>query len=357
MNKDYYTILGVEKNATKVEIKKAFHKLAHRHHPDKKGGDDAKFKEVSEAYSVLSDDKKRSEYDAYGKVFGGSGAGTGRGDANAGWGGFSGFGQQAQGFDFDLGDIFGNIFGGGERQVRRGNDISIDIEISFADSIFGVERKVLITKNSACDECNGSGAKKGTEMETCSACNGNGKIYETKRSFLGAFSSVRMCDKCYGKGKTPKEKCKVCRGTGVVRKQETIVIQIPVGINNGEMIRLVGAGEAISRGVTGDLYVKIHITPHPDFKKEGINLIINLGVKLSDALLGAEYTVETLDGKIKVKIPKGVTHGEMLRIKNKGVPVNEQRRGDLLIKLNIKLPTKLSRKAKTIVEELRKEGI
>ena len=352
MSKDYYTILGINKSASKIEIKKAFHKLAHKYHPDKKGGDETKFKEASEAYSVLSDDKKRSEYDAYGKVFGGGDAGG----ANANWGGFSGF-EQAQGFDFDLGDIFGNIFGGGGRQARRGNDISIDMEIAFADSVFGVERKILITKNSVCDTCGGTGAEKGTGMKTCPTCNGNGKIHETKRSFLGAFSSVRVCDKCYGTGKVPEKKCKICRGLGIGRKQEEITVQIPTGINDGEMIRLSRMGEAITGGVTGDLYVKIHVTPHPNFKKEGMNLVMNLGVKLSDALLGTEYTVDTLDGKIKVKIPRGVTHGEILRVRDKGVPAGGQRRGDLLIKLNIKLPSQLSRKAKKIVEELREEGI
>ncbi len=353
MSKDYYTILGINKSASKTEIKKAFHKLAHKYHPDKKGGDETKFKEASEAYSVLSDDKKRSEYDAYGKTFGGNGGGAG-----ANWGGFSGFGQgQAQGFDFDLGDLFGDFFGGQSSRAKRGSDISIDLQISFAESIFGAERKVLITKNAVCDGCGGTGAKKGTELETCSACNGNGKIYETKKSFLGSFSSERICDKCHGAGKMPKEKCKICRGLGIVRKQEEINIKIPTGINNGEMIRLSGAGEAISGGTAGDLYIKIHVAPHSYFKKEGVNLAMDLGVKLSDALLGAEYIVETLDGKIKVKIPKGVTHGEILRIRDKGVPTGGNRRGDLFIKINIKLPSKLSRKAKKIVEELREEGI
>ncbi|MCK4387075.1 MAG: molecular chaperone DnaJ [Candidatus Pacebacteria bacterium] len=355
MAKDYYTILGINKSASKTEIKKAFHKLAHKYHPDKKGGDETKFKEASEAYAILSDDKKRSEYDAYGKVFGGNGGGAG---ANAGWEGFSGFGQgQAQGFDFDLGDIFGDFFGGRAGRTKRGSDISIDIQISFADSIFGVERKVLITKNSSCDKCGGTGAKKGTSLETCPACNGNGKIYETKKSFFGSFSSERICDKCRGAGKTPKEKCKVCHGLGISRKQSAIDIKIPSGINNGEMLRLTGLGEAIAGGVAGDLYVKIHVTPHSYFKKEGADLAMNLGVKLSDALLGAEYIVETLDGKIKVKIPKGVTHGEILRVREKGVPTGRNRRGDLLIKINIKLPSKLSRRAKKIVEELRGEGI
>ncbi len=353
MSKDYYKILGIEKKATKAEIKKAFHKLAHKYHPDKKGGDEKKFKEASEAYAVLSDDKKRTEYDTYGQSFGGNGGFQG------GFEGFSGFGQQGQagGFEFDLGDIFGDIFGGRGSRKKRGSDISIDIEINFSEAVFGVERKILITKNSFCDTCKGTGAQKGSEMEICSNCNGNGKIRETKQSFFGSFSSVETCEKCHGTGKIPKEKCKDCHGTGIRRKQEEINVKIPAGINNGEMIRLGGVGEAIPGGVAGDLYVKIHVASHKYFKKEGVDLKMDLAVKLSDALLGAEYGVEILDGKIKVKIPKGVSHGELLRVREKGVPYNGNRRGDLFIKIKIKLPNKLSQKAKRLVEELKEEGV
>ena len=353
MSKDYYTILGINKSASKTEIKKAFHKLAHKYHPDKKGGDEMKFKEASEAYSVLSDDKKRSEYDAYGKTFGGNGAG-------ANWGGFSGFGQgqgQAQGFDFDLGDIFGDIFGGRQNRAKRGSDIAIDIQISFFESIFGADRKVLITKNSVCSVCGGSGAKAGTKMETCSACNGNGKIREMKQSFFGSISSEKICDKCNGVGKIPKEKCKSCHGLGIMRQQEEINIKIPTGVNDGEMMRMSGRGEAVKDGAPGDLYIKIHIAPDKTFKKQGVDLTMDLGVKLSDALLGADYKIETLDGKIEVKIPKGVGHNEILRVREKGVPIDARRRGDLLIRINIKLPRKLSRAAKKLMEELRKEGV
>lgn len=352
MNKDYYKILGIDKKASKTEIKKAFHKLAHKYHPDKANGDEAKFKEASEAYSVLSDDRKRSEYDTYGQSFGGNGGPQG------GFGGFdfSGFQQGNGGVEFDLGDLFGDFFGGRNR-VKRGSDISIDIQATFAEAVFGVERKIVLTKNSTCSLCNGTGAKKGSAMETCSTCGGNGKIHETKQSFLGSFSTVKTCEKCQGKGKIPKEKCSECHGTGVLRKQEEFKIKIPSGINNGEMIRLAGAGEAISNGNPGDLYIKVHVSPHAEFKKQGSDLTMDLGVKLTDALLGAEYNVETLDGKIKISIPKGITHGEILRVKDKGVPISEKKRGNLLITLNIKLPNKLSRKAKQLVEELKNEGV
>ena len=348
MNKDYYKILGIEKKASKTDVKKAFHKLAHKYHPDKAGGDETKFKEASEAYSILSDDKKRAEYDTYGQSFGGNGAPQG------GFGDFGGFSQG--GVDFDLGDLFGDFFGGRNR-VKRGSDISIDIEVSFAEAVFGVERKVVLTKNSVCSACDGSGAKKGSAMETCSACGGKGKVHETKQSFLGSFSTVKTCERCNGKGQIPKDKCLECHGVGILKKQEEFEVKIPAGINDGEMIRLTGAGEAIIDGNPGDLYIKVHVSPHKELKKQGNDLVMDLGVKLTDALLGADYNVETLDGKLELKIPKGVSHGEILRIKDKGVPISERKRGNLLFVVNIKLPNKLSRKAKKLVEELRGEGV
>lgn len=370
MAKDYYKILGVEKSASKDEIKKAFRKLAHEFHPDKGGGNDQKFKEASEAYSVLSDDKKRSEYDSYGQSFAG-GFNQG-GQAGQGFGGFdfSGFsGQQGGGFDFggqgvefDLGDIFGEFFGGGGRggggrQTVRGRDISIDIELSFTDAVFGVERKILLSKTSVCEECDGSGARKGSETITCHKCNGKGKVHETRKSFLGTFSTVHVCDECHGKGKVPKERCHACRGAGVRKKEQEISVNIPAGIEDGEMIKLSGSGEAVAGGVPGDLYIKIHVRKHPVFRKEGVNLVTDLSLKLSSAILGEEHTMQTLDGEIKVKIPEGVTHGEILRVRGKGVPFEKGKRGDLLIRLQVKLPAKLSKNAKKLVEELKREGI
>ncbi|MFH0845797.1 MAG: molecular chaperone DnaJ [Patescibacteria group bacterium] len=360
MSKDYYKILGVDKKASKDEIKKAFHKLAHKYHPDKKDGDETKFKEASEAYSVLSDERKRQEYDTYGQAFGGNGGPQGGFGGFSSQGGpwdFSGFQQGAGGFEFDLGDIFGDLFGGGRKRTKRGSDISIDVEIPFAESIFGTERKIKLTKNMKCEACGGTGAKKGTKMQTCSACGGKGKIHETKQSFMGSFSMVRTCEKCDGKGEIPEEKCDVCKGHGIVRKQEEIKIGIPAGINNGEMIRLTGGGEMIADGVAGDLYIKVHVIPHKEIKKNGDDLEMNLSVKLSDALLGTEYLIETLDGKLEVTIPKGIDNNEILKIKNKGVPVDSRNRGDLLLKVKVKLPTKLSRRAKKLIEDLREEGI
>lgn len=359
MEKDYYSILGVTKGADKNEIKSAFRKLAHKHHPDKKNGDEKKFKEITEAYAVLSNEKKRAEYDTYGRVFTDGGQG--------GFSGFSGFdfkGANAGSFhEFDFGDIFSeftDFFGGAAatKQTKRGRDISIDIEISLHDAVFGTKRKILLTKSSMCTSCLGTGAKKGSDMLICESCNGKGKIYDTKNSILGTFTSVRVCDTCHGKGKTPKEQCHTCRGIGVSKKQEEINVAVPSGVDNGEMVRLGGVGEAIPGGTPGDLYVKIHVHPDPTFHKEGSNLVMTLPIKLSDALLGGKKHIRTLDGKgIEVTIPMGVSSGQVLRVQGRGVPLRNNDRGDLYIKVDIPLPRKLSRKARKLIEDLKKEGI
>lgn len=363
MSKNYYDLLGIQKSASKDDIKKAFRVLAHKYHPDKKGGDEARFKEVNEAYSVLSDDKKRAEYDAYGRVFsGGAGGGGGGGE---GFEGFDftnfasgqGFSGNASGFEFDLGDIFNDFFGGQRERARRGRDISIDVELSFAESVFGTERRILLNKTTVCDICKGSGAKPGTKMQTCKTCNGKGKVRENRRSIFGTVQTTRVCEECEGKGQVPSERCAGCHGSGVTKKQQEISVKVPVGIEDGEVIRLGGAGEAIREGAPGDLYVKIHVEKHRLFRREGSNLLMDLSVKLSSALLGDEYTIETLDGPVTVKIPEGIRHGELLRLRGKGVPLDRSRRGDLLIKLVIDLPSKLSKDAKKLIEELKKQGI
>ena len=359
--KDYYQILGIEKSASTEEIKKAFHKLAHKYHPDKKTGDEAKFKEVNEAFQTLSNEEKRQQYDTFGNAGPGVGAGSGGWDQGMGGFDFTNFtGGNGQGFAFDLGDIFGDLFGGrgaGSSRVRRGRDISVDIQISFADAIFGTERKVLINKVGTCDTCQGSGAEPGTELKTCTTCNGQGKVNETKRSFLGTFTTARVCDTCHGSGKVPEKKCETCGGYGTLKKTEELQITIPAGIEAGEMIRMSNRGEAVPGGVAGDLYIRVHVDKHPQFQRDGTNLIMNLEVKLSDALLGAEHEIKTLDGELKLKIPAGISSGEILRVKNKGVPVSSSRRGDLMIRVKVPTPTKLSRQAKKLIEELKNEGL
>ncbi|MCR4333828.1 MAG: molecular chaperone DnaJ [Patescibacteria group bacterium] len=362
--KDYYNVLGVEKSASKDDIKKAFRKLAHKYHPDKGGTDEAKFKEITEAYSILSDDKKRREYDTYGQAFAGSTGSRQAGGQNP-FGGFDfsqGFGQG--GVDFDFGDIFGDIFTGGRGQHRtpRGRDISIDLEIPFKDAVFGTSRTVLIAKVSTCAHCKGNGAKPGTELETCTTCNGSGKIHETRNSILGQFSSVRVCNICEGTGKIPQEKCPECKGHGTRRKEEEIKINVPAGIDNGEMMRLSGQGEAIKNlaghaGVAGDLYVKLHVKPHAVFRRDGANLVMDLPVKLTDSLLGTTVSVESLEGKtLEVKIPPMKRAEELLRVAGRGVPF-EGSRGDLIIRLEVALPHKLSSKARKTVEDLKSEGL
>lgn len=358
--KDFYDTLGVDRKASKDDIKKAFHKLAHQYHPDKKGGNEAKFKEVNEAYQVLSDDSKRREYDAYGHTFNGAGPQQGYASGFEGFGG-GGFG----GFEgVDLGDIFGDIFSGGYAsangsRVERGRDISIDIELSFEESIYGAQRKVLLGKASLCDTCKGLGAKPGTKLKKCTTCNGKGRVTEMRKSFLGSFSTVHPCNVCNGKGEIPEEKCKTCGGLGILKKQEEIAIATPPGINHGEMLRMGGRGEAVAQGIPGDLYIKVHVKPHRIYHREENNLVMTLDVKLSDALLGATYKITALDGKsIDVKIPEGVKFGDTLRLKERGVPnPGRGKSGDILIHVNIKTPTRLSGKAKNMIEELRKEGI
>jgi len=362
MPKNYYETLDVQKNASKEEIKKAFHKLAHKHHPDKNNGDDKKFKEVNEAYQVLSDDQKRSRYDQFGSADGPMGGGN-YGGQQGGFGGFdfSGF-QNGQGFDMgDLGDIFGDFFGGGmgrgAKKTKKGRDIQIEIEMSFKESIFGVKRTVTFSKQSTCNICKGTGGKVGTKMNTCSTCKGHGQIREVRRSILGSFETTKICSTCLGTGKTPSEKCSNCHGTGVYKKQNEIELNIPAGVNDGEMLKMAGQGEDIQGGVSGDLYIKVRVKPDAVFKRDGLNLTMDLPIKLTDALLGMNYDLKTLEGNnIEIKIPEGINHNELLRVRGKGVP-SSRGRGDIILRIQIKMPTKLSRKEREIIEELKKEGV
>ena len=362
MTKNYYDVLGVEKSASKDDIKKAFYKLAAKYHPDKKGGDEARFKEINEAYQTLSDDKKRKEYDTYGQTFNGQGP--------MGGGGFGGFGGFNQGdfadmqFDFgDLGDIFGDMFGGagfgGGARQKRGRDISLEIDVPFTEAVFGTERNVLISKVSTCATCSGGGAKPGTKKKACTTCNGQGKVHDVKRTFMGNFQTVNTCGACNGVGQIPEEKCSDCKGHGVVNKREEINIAVPAGISNGEMIRMTGMGEAVAQGVTGDLYVKINVIPHKIWKREGNDLVITHEIKLTDALLGVRHAIDGLDGSIEIEIAPGAQAGEVLRVKGRGVPhVHEKnRRGDVLVKLSIAMPKKLSKKAQAFIEGLKEEGL
>ncbi|HEY4516663.1 MAG TPA: molecular chaperone DnaJ [Candidatus Paceibacterota bacterium] len=357
--KNYYDVLGVPKSATEEDVKKAFRKIAQKYHPDKKGGDEAKFKEASEAYAVLSDKKRRAEYDAYGKTFaGGAQGGQGFGGfdfSNFSAGGGSAFG--GQNVEFDLGDIFGEFFGGGGGQARRGRDVSIDIELPFKEAIFGTERRVLIAKVGICDVCTGSGAKPGSKVISCKTCNGKGELRETRNTFFGAFSSARTCPKCRGRGEVPETPCAKCHGEGVIKREEEIHVFVPAGVGDGEMIRMPGLGEAAAGAPAGDLYVKLHVQPDTRFVREGNNLEMRLSIKLTDALLGAEHRLRTLDGDEQLHIPAGITHGALVRVKGKGVPYSRGSRGDLLVRIDIELPKKLSKEAHELALKLRAEGL
>ena len=357
MSNDYYSILGVDKKASKDEIKKAFHKLAHKYHPDKNGGDDKKFKEVNEAYQVLSDDSKRGQYDQ----FGSAGANMGGGQSGGFDGGFD-FSQFTQGgadFGFDMGDIFGDIFGGGSRRAknRRGADLQTSISLDFKESIFGMDKEIRITKPSTCTTCKGDGAKPGTKLHTCDQCNGQGVVKSIQRTILGSIATTQICNKCDGSGKLPDDPCQTCKGKGIVNEARTIKVSVPAGIQNGETLRLQSMGEAIKSGQSGDLYVRVTVTPHKTITRSNHDLLSTLSIKLTDALLGAQYAVDTLDGPMPITIPAGTKIGDTVTLKNHGVPTSSSKRGNFIVKLNISLPEKLSRRAKEVIEELKKEGI
>lgn len=356
--KDYYQILGITKSATKDEIKKAFRKLAHEYHPDKKGGNVDKFKEVNEAYSVLSDDNKRAQYDSLGS------------GAFGGWNGaqgfdFSQFSEQFNsqfgqgGFEFDIGDIFGEFFGGrsGGRGRNRGADIHVEMRIPFEESVFGTERRVRIRHYVTCDRCKGSAAEPGSATSTCSTCKGKGSVKEVRRTILGSIATEKNCTVCGGKGTVPEKPCTLCHGRGVVSRDEEINVRVPAGIDDGEVLRMARMGEAVRDGETGDLYVGVRVDTHPRFRKNGVNLSGELPVKLSDALLGGEMNVETLDGPARVVIPEGVKFGDIIRIKERGVLQPKGRRGDIFLTVKIEMPKKLSKDSRKKIEELRKEGL
>lgn len=354
--KDYYQVLGISRNASQDDIKKAYRKLAHQYHPDKSGGSEEKFKEVSEAYQILSDEKRRSQYDRFGSGGGGAEGGFGAGSGFE-WD-FSNFGQDFEGAD--LGEIFGDMFGFGSTHANRkprGRDIAIDIELPFKEAVFGAERAVLLRKSALCATCKGDGKEPGTSAVPCVSCNGTGSVHETRRSFFGSVTKLRACTICHGKGQVPAVPCKACRGEGVTQASEEISISIPSGIEDGEMIKLVGKGEAVAGGTPGDLYVKIHVLPDRRFSRSGHDITASLDVLMTEALLGAEKHMETLDGSIQIQVPAGTASGSLLRIRGKGVLRNRGGRGDLLVKVLIKPPRHLTKKARQLLEELQKEGV
>jgi len=365
MSKDYYKTLGVEKTASQDEIKKAFRQKAHQCHPDKAGGDEAKFKEINEAYQVLGDQKKRAQYDQFGSAFEHGQAGGGF----SGFDGFRDFSGFANGFNVnfeDLGDVFGGlgaIFGfsarGGQGQrrgtrARRGNDIEVILTIDFSEAVFGAEKEISLTKTVSCDRCQGSGADPDSKITTCKTCGGRGSQTKIQRTIFGQMQVETTCSDCDGEGKTFSQKCSKCGGRGIVRELTNLKIRIPAGIDEGESIRLAGQGEAGARGASaGDLYLKIRVKPDKRFERDGYDIKSKAEIKFSQAALGDKIEVATVDGPVKLKIPEGTQSGTVFRLRDRGViKLNGRGRGDHLVKVIIKTPTGLSRKQKKMLEEL-----
>jgi molecular chaperone DnaJ len=369
MSEDYYKILGVSKDASDDDIKKAYRKLAHKYHPDKKDGDEEKFKEINSAYQVLSDSQKRQQYDQFGSGFEQAGAGGAGGFS--GFEGFSGQGGQAGGFEFNFGggqgggfeDIFSDVFqragfgGQGSRQ-QSGADIAADVTVTFEEVAVGVKKTLELYKNVECKECKGTGAKD-EKTETCSECNGVGNVVKNVRTVFGAMQQRVSCDKCQGTGKIPKEKCSKCGGDGVIKENKTIEVGIPAGIESGQTIKFSGKGEmSAGGGIPGDLYVTVHVQPDERFTRDGNNIISEKKIRFSQAVLGDTVEIETVHGKTKVKIPAGVQSGDILRVKGKGIHRESYfGKGDHMIKIQLVTPEKLNKKQKKLIEELKEIGV
>ncbi|MCL2451887.1 molecular chaperone DnaJ [Candidatus Saccharibacteria bacterium] len=349
--RDYYETLGVQKGASDDEIKKAFRKLAVKHHPDK-GGDEAKFKEINEAYEVLKDKQKRGRYDQFGH------AGVGGTGGRTGGNPFEGFGGQGQNvhFDFgDLGDIFSSFFGGGQRaasQQNRGRDVETAVNLTFEEAIFGTEKTVSLNLDVTCNHCKGSGAEPGFGSKTCSTCRGTGQEVKIINSLFGPIQQAGTCHTCRGRGKVPEKACTVCNGRGVKREKQDIAIKIPAGVDEGSAIRLSGRGEALAGGTAGDLYVAIHVKPHKKFTREGDLILSEETISMIDAALGAEIDVDTVDGSLTMKIPAGTQPGTDFKLSGHGVPhLRGGGRGAQIVTIRVETPTNLTRKQKELLEQ------
>lgn len=362
MSKDYYKILGVEKGASEDEVKKAFRKLAHKYHPDKQGGDEAKFKEVNEAYQVVGDKEKRAKYDQFGSDFesqGGFGGGMGWEDFMRGArGGNGGFEFNFGGMDF--GDMFGDMFGGGGRRggrQARGNDLQVAIQLEFREAIFGIEKEINLSKNNACDVCSGSGAEPGSKTITCGECNGRGQVIRVQQTILGNMQTAITCYMCHGSGSMPEKSCKHCGGKGVVKGDSKYNVKIPAGIHDGASIRLQGKGESAGPGsIPGDLYVVVRVKSDKYFERENEHIFTSITINYPQAVLGDTVEIETLDGKKKILVPEGTSSGQQIRLKGLGVPqLNGSGRGDHYVQVIIDVPKKVSKAAKKLLEELKEE--
>ena len=355
---EYDEVLGVAKSANADEIKKAYRKLAKEYHPDLNPDNkeaEAKFKEVNEAYEVLSDTEKRQRYDQFGHAgvdpsYGGGAGGFG----GAGFGGFDG--------GFDIGDIFEGFFGGGfggrggggrRSAPKRGSDIEAAVTISFQEAAFGCEKEMQLYRVEYCPDCDGSGAKAGSEVVTCSTCGGSGQVRSTQRTILGNMSTVTTCTACGGKGKVIKDPCDKCHGKGKIKKSRTIKVKIPAGIDNGQSISLSGQGNVGDKGApAGNLFVTVSVRPHEIFQRSNFDVMCEVPITFVQAALGAELEVPTLDGKVKYTIPEGTQTGTVFRLKGKGIPMlRRSGRGDQYVKVSVEVPTHLTQKQKDLLRE------
>ena len=344
--KDYYELLGVSRDASEEEIKKAYRKLALQYHPDRNPEDkqsEEKFKEVSEAYQILSDAEKRAKYDQYGHAA--------FGDSSPFHGGF----DFTAGFEDVFGDIFGEFFGGGARRARgRGDDLRYNLTLKFEEAVFGTEKKIKIPRHGPCETCHGSGAKAGMAPQTCPTCRGRGQV-----SFQQGFFSVsRTCSQCHGQGTIVKDPCGNCRGSGRLRNLHTLNVKIPGGVDTGSRLKLRNEGEsAPAGGAPGDLYVVIQVEPHPIFIRENLDILCDVPISIAQATLGAEIDVPTLNGKVKMKIPAGTQSGKVFRMKGKGInDVQGYRQGDQHVRVSVETPTHLTARQKELLKEFATAG-
>lgn len=350
--KDYYKILGIDRNATKEDIKKAYKKLAKKYHPDLNKSTDAteKFKEINEAAAVLGDDSKRGQYNKYGTA----------GEQFSGFEGFdfSDFVSKGSGFGFNFDDIFESLFSGRrQRRRQRGADLRYDLEIELEDAFNGATKEIIVPRVEQCTNCNGTGAEKESDIVTCTDCNGGGVTTRTQRTPFGIFSTTATCRNCGGEGRYYKQSCHECRGSGVVRKTRRIEIKIPRGADTGNQLRVQGEGEAGKNTQPGDLYVVINVMQHKIFIRDGDDLYIKMPIPFYVAALGGEIEIPTLEGKAALKIPEGTQSNTIFRMRNKGMPIlNEQGHGDQKVEIVIDVPKHLTKKQKELLEEFEKAG-
>lgn len=351
--RDYYEVLGISKSASADEIKKAYRKAAVAHHPDKEGGDEAKFKEASEAYEVLKDSQKRQRYDQFGHAgVGGSSGGAPGGNP------FDGFGGQNVHFDFGdggLGDIFGQFFGGGggRQAPQRGRDVEVSLQLSFEEAVFGVEEKIELDMDNECAHCKGTTVEPGHDMKTCPTCKGAGQVGRVMNTIFGQIQQNAVCDTCHGRGRVPEKVCTVCHGKGTQRSKRSITLKVPAGIDDGATIRLSGNGEALGGGEKGDLYVHIRVKAHKRFTREGDIILSEEHIGMVDAALGTEIDVETVDGTVRMKVPAGTQSGTDFKLSGHGVTqLRSDKRGPHIVSIIVDTPTKLSKKQKELLSQL-----